>query len=379
MTVPRTWLLVCILVLATACSRRAGVQLPDASPVDAGRPDASPADASAPDLVADVPAAPDQRVPDLFVPDAAAPPDLGPCPPGWTTMISGTTQDLNDVWGHPTAGVFAVGNVGTVLRLNGAAWTTVAVKTSAAVTSVWGSGAKDIYISSDKILHFNGAGWSPVPKVSGKRVFGSGASDVYVAGTKLKPPADSVVKLLRFDGITWSEVTKIPGCSASGILGGWASGPSDVWLSMSCSSGKVFPVFPDSASVHYDGTSWTLLQSPLMGGIWGTGPKEVYLFGYGLARFDGTSYTNLTQPLLKALNLKVAYTLDIWGTTTGGVYLLTIGGTSNNFLVHFDGKATWTVIKAWPVGSPSLAALWGDGAGRLYLVGDKGTIRRYCY
>lgn len=49
---------------------------------------------------------------------------LPPNPPdyAWTSMTSGTTVILHEVWGSSASNVFAVGAWGTVLRYNGSSW-----------------------------------------------------------------------------------------------------------------------------------------------------------------------------------------------------------------------------------------------------------------
>ena len=77
-------------------------------------------------------------------------------PEGWTTLTSGTTADLNGVWGSGPNDVYVVGNSGTVLHsVDGIAWTPLTSGTSVALNAVWGSGPTDVYIvgGSGTILH----------------------------------------------------------------------------------------------------------------------------------------------------------------------------------------------------------------------------------
>ena len=40
----------------------------------------------------------------------------------WSAMISGTTNNLNGVWGSSGSDVFAVGNGGNILHYDGTTW-----------------------------------------------------------------------------------------------------------------------------------------------------------------------------------------------------------------------------------------------------------------
>ena len=44
---------------------------------------------------------------------------------GWTSMTSGTTEELNGVWGSSGSDVFAVGYDGLILHYNGSSWTSM--------------------------------------------------------------------------------------------------------------------------------------------------------------------------------------------------------------------------------------------------------------
>ena len=82
----------------------------------------------------------------------------------WSAMTSGTTNNLNGVWGSSGSDVFAVGDSGTILHYDGTAWSAVASPTANNLNSVWGSSATDAFAVGDNgtILHYDGLHWSTV-------------------------------------------------------------------------------------------------------------------------------------------------------------------------------------------------------------------------
>src|SRR5207237_7668252 len=80
----------------------------------------------------------------------------------WSSVSSGTTQNLYSVWGTSASDVWAVGSNGTILHYNGTTWSSVASGTTNTLVGIWGSSATDVWAvgGSFTILHYNGISWS---------------------------------------------------------------------------------------------------------------------------------------------------------------------------------------------------------------------------
>ncbi|MBW2704155.1 MAG: hypothetical protein JRF33_25325 [Deltaproteobacteria bacterium] len=81
----------------------------------------------------------------------------------WSPMVSGTTEDINDVWG--TSGqVFAVGDQGLLLGLQGGDWVAMDSGTTVDLFAVWGNHAADVYAvgRSGTMIHFDGIEWQHI-------------------------------------------------------------------------------------------------------------------------------------------------------------------------------------------------------------------------
>ncbi len=142
---------------------------------------------------------------------------------GWTSLPTGATATLYDVWVHGPSLAVAVGAEGTIQVWNGTAWSAMTSGTTVPLHSVWGSGPTDIWAAgaSGTLLHFDGTRWSPAcsgTAASLSAVWGVSSTAVWAAGEN--------GTLLRFDGTKWRpERTHTP----RGFGGLWAASATDVW------------------------------------------------------------------------------------------------------------------------------------------------------
>lgn len=87
-----------------------------------------------------------------------------------TQMASGTTDTLWVVRGTPDgAHVWAGGENGTLLYLNGATWESLPFPDKGStITSIWGASPSDLFVGMNRrMYHFDGEHWAPVASESG--------------------------------------------------------------------------------------------------------------------------------------------------------------------------------------------------------------------
>ncbi len=79
---------------------------------------------------------------------------IAPIPFVWSSVSSGTTQDLWSAWGTSASDVWAVGWNGTILHYNGTSWSSVSSGTLPMdLYGVWGASASDVWaVGSGGIL-----------------------------------------------------------------------------------------------------------------------------------------------------------------------------------------------------------------------------------
>ncbi len=215
----------------------------------------------------------------------------------WTTMTSGTTQNLTGVWAATANDAWAVGQNGTVLRWNGTAWSPVAGVLSIDYTGVWGSSSNDVYlIGTSRVQHWTGTAWSTPYTVPGtlNNVHGSGPTNVWVAA---EPQY-----LKRYNG-TWSTVMPGGGATQYAVH---ALGPDNVWATA-----------PGGMSRNWNGTVWTAYASDTFLDLYAHSASDVW----GVAQsktghWNGAAWTSTTPP---------GVTLPLRATSGAGGHLWVVG------------------------------------------------------
>ena len=164
--------------------------------------------------------------------NGAGAPDLGGAsvdfaagvPTGWQKQPSGTTQNLNGLWGSGATDLYAVGAAGTILHSRGdGQWTAQPSGTTATLNAIWGSSATDLYVAGESlVLRSSGDGqWrsETPPGASYEAVWGSGPGDVYIAG---------IIGLAHSTGDgTWTAQPPVQ--QTRGYFGLGGRGANDVW------------------------------------------------------------------------------------------------------------------------------------------------------
>lgn len=291
----------------------------------------------------------------------------------WTETPSGASDRvLFGVWGRAPDDVWAVGGAlefrnsaenlegrnGTVLHWNGRAWTVEVPAAKAALVSVWGSGAKDVYAAGTDgaVLRYDGQTWSEVPRRTNKtwwHVGGRSPSDVWAVG--------EYGSILRFDGRRWSSSDSRPSDDLAGL---YRVGPRDVWA-----------VGAGGSILRYDGASWMRTESGTqrdLHAVWASGPDDVYAVGeWGtILHFDGVRWAAMKSGNERRL-------LAVWGS---GPKDLWVAGDAT--LLHGDGK-DWTPVtiaevtelgagRTWP-----LCGVWGTGPGDVWVAGNDALLLHF--
>jgi hypothetical protein len=285
----------------------------------------------------------------------------------WSLAASGTTEDLEAVWGSSSSDVWAVGLGGTIVHWNGARWSPVPSGTPVDLVDLSGSGPDDVWAvgSLDRsqptilpdagryVVHWDGKSWSTV----------SLGIDAYVTGVWASGPTDAWAvggggTILHWDGAQWSEVTRLD-THPHGLTGIWASGPRDV------------RVYGDAHEFHFDGQTWAREDfgaDPFISRVAGTGPDDVWAVGARLGveavdlyHFDGTSWTKATD--------RAPFLHGAWATSSADAWAVGFGGQ----IVHWDGRA-WTLAdEDLTAGSPTFGsgpatAVWGSGPDDVWTV-----------
>jgi hypothetical protein len=284
----------------------------------------------------------------------------------WSVMTSGTTNNLNSIWGSSGSDVFAVGDSGTILHYDGTAWSAVASPTTDNLNSIWGSSNTHAIAVGDNgtILHYDGLNWLEAQSNTTNNLNGVwGSSTVYAfavgdAGTFLYYYNDSWSSPMPPGTITanlnavWGSPDKANDtyCVGDGgtighfggsIPGGFMNSGTtenlkDIWGS---SSSNVFAVGSNGTFLVYDGYSWS---APMAGiftfnfnAIWGSSSSDLFVVcdGGAIGHFGGSPPGGQMDSGTTE-NLK-----DVWGS---GTDVFAVG--ANGTILHYSSPVTTTTV-----------------------------------
>ena len=200
---------------------------------------------------------------------------------GWTnTTPPISIKTLNGIWGTSATNIYAVGLEGTILRYNGADWTSETSGTIKRLNAVWGLSETNIYAVGDSvILHKTGSGttWDSVPLTDYKNPSEDWTQENFVS---IRGVDNNHIyagtyngDVFYFDGIGWT-VMDYPGFSMP-VSGIWPFTSSNIYVSRA----------PDgSARINqFNGTVWSEVyfgdQPSSFKAIWASSPADIYVVG----------------------------------------------------------------------------------------------------
>ena len=141
----------------------------------------------------------------------------------------------------------------------------------------------------------------------------------------------------------------------SQVIGVWGS-----------SATNVFAVGDESTSLHYDGSSWSEMNSETryLTAIWGSSATNIFAVGIhgAVLCYDGKNWIDMDSGTTE-------YLWGVWGSSATNVFAVGNNGT----ILHYDGK--WTAMSSGT--QKWLNAIWGSSATNVFAVGDNGTILHY--
>lgn len=215
------------------------------------------------------------------------------------------------------------------------------------VGALWGTSPSDVYAggstggSSDvryhgMIYHFDGNAWQRQLALGGSisAFWGSSANDVY---------ASTGVGTFHYDGASWSSMETQPASIT------WGAAPNDIYGS---GGGHAW---------HYDGRQWSVSSAHNLSSIWGLSAVDIYATEGGVPyHYDGHRWSIMPN------STGVSCTA-FWGTSPSNLYCV-----SQRQVWRFNG-ATWTPLNPpVTIGSfygTSLGRIWGTSATDIYVVG----------
>ena len=286
----------------------------------------------------------------------------------WTVEASGTTANLNGVWGTSGSNVFTVGDSGIILHYDGTAWSRIPRLVSnelPLLSAVWGSSTTDVYVGWLPLMHYDGTSWaavSGVPTSQVATIWGDAVSNVFVG--LASDPA-----LWHFNGSAWTPML-LPAYGSQAhpyrcpnireIAGG---APNDVYLVDGC-----------QGFFHFDGGTWSFVG----GAVYPGGPFATAMSGVvGVGVYGSSFCCSVTMPGVFKLSPDGSHT-QLPGAVNGSPLFayapndIFIAGQLAQLtgISHYDGSASSPPID---LGTDAIA-IFGPSPGDVFVVGYGGFI-----
>ncbi len=298
----------------------------------------------------------------------------GDAPGAWQVVAEGLPAALLTVTGGGADDVWAAGaDAGDgplVVRWGGAAWETHDVGSPGDLWWAWRAGPDAVWFAGagGRIVRYTPSEGTSVVDVTDPEatlfgLWGTAEDDVWAVGGALGRPNGAEV--WHFDGEAWSAVALPPDAAAQGSMYKvWGSSADDVWV---CGLGGVV--------LRWDGSAWTSMSTGVTEPLFtvsGSGPDDVWAVGgagNGVAlRWDGATWTDHAPDFTETLQGVDARGegVEVVGWS-GKVLRGDASGLAEDPLGRvgdFDVHSVWVDPDGgrWLVGGDLAGATLGDGA-----------------
>jgi hypothetical protein len=304
--------------------------------------------------------------------------------PGPTTAVDGTWKIVSS----PNVGSGTYGN-----QLNAVA--------AISANDLWAVGfsphpsGTPLYIRQSLIEHWDGKNWSvvPSPNPAGKTyvvlngVDALSSSDVWAVGHAGDPSSAPLQTLtLHWDGSSWSIVpSPSPGTYNGNVLHAVSAVSSnDVWAVGWYQSGPTGQE-GGALTMHWDGTSWTVVPNPsrwTLHGVAAISSNDVWAVGeQSILHWDGASWSTVSFPLPPnnaypvLKGIAAVSTNDIWAVGYAQ-WSYFYGYRYAPLTYHWDG-ARWSLVSNAGGLDEFLHAVTAIAANDVWAVGDNGQTQHW--
>jgi hypothetical protein len=288
-------------------------------------------------------------------------------PKGWQEMISGTVENLNDVWGFGDDDVLAVGDNGTILYYDGTSWTRMNSGTTCTLNGIHGDSFRAIVTGdSGTILVKYGNVWHREGIQFSEEPIGAvwySEDIIYALGGG--PPGTILVN--SENQHYWEAIE---------------TGASGKFMNLTAFSDYYRGIYPLAVLVGKNGTAywgseyiWNVMDTATnenLAAVFGECPSNMYAVSSGGKIFQNTSRfafggSNLTWREIASLDGEQFH--DLAARSYNDIFI--VG--ENGRIVHFD-RCKYTEMTT--NSTVALRAVW-CGETDVFAVGDNGTILHY--
>ncbi len=295
----------------------------------------------------------------------------------WSTDNSLTTMELTSVWGASDVNVFAVGAAGTVLHYDGANWAPMLFPDNVKLLDVFGTSAVNVYaIGGGKLYRYDGSTWSAFPDQPAiavpRAIWGTSPTQLIVVGDGGAPGTTDTGRIAHYDGNQWTYPIPLYGYPRLSDV--WGAAPNDVFA-VSDETGAVYHYYACLASFP----SWERVDVTSVGlrSVFGSSGSDVFSVAEsGMQHFDGGPPGTMCRQDWTPIGPYGTYR-GVWGDSPTNIYVVGYQFTTSTLplVLHYDGT-NWTPENTPPLIATRLNAVWGDGNGHVWAVGESGLVLR---
>ncbi len=287
-------------------------------------------------------------------------------PAAWALAFDASeTGALSSVWGSSASNVFAVGGspgAGEIYHYDGSSWNEMEMPAGVSLLVwVYGFGPNEVFAVGEdgSAVRYDGAAWTKLETGTTEDlwgIWGATPSEMWVVGGSV---GDGDPALLRFNASDNSFTpVAVPANdrSATSLFKVWGIGS------------KVFAVGERGLIIEYDGSSWAQVPTGANAdedfvSLWGTSEDHIVAVGgrssARLSVYDGTSWNTIKPTGVPGLNA-------VFMAEAGEAI---VGGT-NGYVGSFDPDALALTAESAPT-NQTVHALWAASPARFFGVGGR--------
>jgi len=306
--------------------------------------------------------------------------------PSWTVLENITNARLNSIWGIAEDDIFAVGSGGVVVHYDGSEWSETTLTYRAGISGwvsrdlhgVWGSDVNNVFAvgNNRQVWYYNGSDWlcrhSTLLANPLYGVWGRSPDEVFGVGQLMD-------LIFRWYNVVYSNTqgaVSNPTTIHNTLYDIWGTGTQTGDDLYAVGNGRIVEyqenkvwqdIDADMTAFPLDDEGTVYLEDTNFRGVWGSSADDVFVVGDAgtIVHYDGSEWSLMESPTTEDLQ-------SVWGTCFHDVYAVGNGGT----VIHYNG-ATWADISDQIPTTENLYDIWGSSSKDIYVVGNNGTVIHY--
>lgn len=267
-------------------------------------------------------------------------------------------SELFSLWGSSSSDVWLGNAVGNISRWTGSVFVDVSLPAEfegMGISNIWGTAPNDVWVfPAGAPLRWDGSIWTSSSLFASETIFAMAIGGVLDEKWIVLGDSQSGQILHKTGSGDWNGFKRRNQVTLNAVA---LVSTDDAWV-----------VGDGGFSEHWDGSSWTAVETGVIGnlfGVWGSGPNDVWAVGVGgtILHWNGSAWTFVSSTNPQTLR-------SIWGTGPNNVWAVGDAGA----IIHWNGT-DWLIVTSDT--SASLYGVSGNGINNVWAVGASGASTRW--